>query len=419
MKTIRTYWRKYLVLALAFALALPLLVSCGREEAPHTTRVVTSTGFGKVGEYGQYIYSGSKVTWRYDRKTGEIRRACLDPECDGNCPLEGGYAHVTQIADGKMYFCTWFYHGSMDENLDWPTVYGFQDLSTGEITVLAEVPFEDSDEGTAVFVYDGMMYYTRYTLKEGLDPNEARGESNKEFHDHWLCRVPITGGEEERLRRTEGIVTDMGRQDELYFMIADGYFLTCTADGKILSYDRDFKESTVFLDMTALGYSFAHQQYLDGTVYLLLYDGTDPATRSHPYLASIDLATKEIRRLTDMSVYGFAVTEDAIYYEPYLGSTLYIPENNEKQSDLAPDERDWDRIINVSNGRTVHACALDGSGDRIVFTSEYEQFLQNFTVIDGVLYAWLYGEESLAEPAKFCAVDLASGTVTPAKRIDA
>ncbi len=419
MKTTCSFAIRTAALLLAALFTLPFLSSCvtnaSSTSAPfHTTRVINSVCIEKVGEYGQYLYAGDHVLYRYDRQTGEMRRACLDPECDGGCPLESGYAHVAQIADGKLYFCTWYYQDPSDVNFDMSTAYGYQDLSTGEVTVLAEVPWEDSDEGTPVFVYDGMLYYTRYTLKEDLDPDARRsGERNKEYHDHWLCRVPITGGEEERLRRTEEIISDRGRQDERYFMIADGYYLTRTADGRILSYDRDFKESTVLLDMAALGFTFGKAQYLDGKLYGLLHEGADPAANP-PYLASIDLAAKEIRRLTDMYVYGFAVTEDAIYYEPYLGSTLYIPENNEKQSELAPDERDWGQIVNVPNGRTVHVCAHDGTGDRIVFTSGYQQFLQGFTVVDGVLYAWLFGEKSLAEPARFCAVDLASGTVTPA-----
>ncbi len=396
MKQATTLVRRTAAILLAAWLTLTLLSSCGGTAPPagiHTTRVVSSFD---IGELGNNLYTSYfSVIYRYNRASGEFSRACLDPECGGTCPLESGYCRVVHIGDGRLYFFAWMIH-----ERDLPCRYGYQDLVTGEITVLAEVPQEEADEGTPVFVYDGMMYYTRKTLKEEA---ERDGSYTAEDWVKHLCRVPVDGGEEERLRSAPG---------EIFFMIADGYYITYSAAEGILSYDRDFRDRTALLSFAQQDLRIQSQpQYLDGKLYCTIASGADP----RPYLYSLDLATGEMTKLFDTpAYYNFQLTDDAIWYLDYDVRVMYKPEG---WDEMTEEEQDEISLSYCPHGTTLYTCDPDGKNARAVYTNETLEFYESFTVIDGVLYGWMrnFDDETHTWGKPFFGkIDLASGTITPA-----
>ncbi len=338
------------------------------------------------------------VIYRYNTATGTFRKACMDPECDGDCSLESGQCYPLQVVDGKLYFWT---EMTRQQALGIrPTYLGSQDLVTGEVKILLEAT-STQPPGGPEFVYDGMMYYLRTMLKLDVDPNDTMAVMNPDNYDVHICRIPITGGKEEVLRLAP---------DELLFAVADGYYLTRSAvDRCVFSYDRDFKEQTVFFDFGALGLRCASDvQYLNGTAYFYARrDGDD-----YNGFYSLDLATKELKLLVDKRISICRVTEDAIYYNLKESRYMYKPEGWDEMTDEQKEENPPAVLLCSAE---LYACDLDGQNERVVYTDAMRDYTEDYTVIDGVLYGWIYDFDEQTHKWKdryFGSIDFESGEVT-------
>jgi len=87
---------------------------------------------------------------------------------------------------------------------------------------------------------------------------------------------------------------------------------------------------------------------------------------------------------------------------------MYIPENYEKKPG---------NVVVFLADETLHFCNHDGSGDKEVYTNEKLYYMELFTVIDNVLYGWLfdYDDESHRWGERYHgSIDLATGVVTKA-----
>ena len=79
------------------------MISCSPYSSPsevYTTDVVKAD----MQSYGNYVYTYFGSIYRCDRVTNEFLKACVDPECDGKCPIDGAIAETDHIENGKLFF---------------------------------------------------------------------------------------------------------------------------------------------------------------------------------------------------------------------------------------------------------------------------------------------------------------------------
>ena len=379
-----------ILLALVICLALP---SCKKEPpAPeiHTSNVIR-TGNSCIFEYGSFLYFSYDGIYRYNTVTGELTNACIDPECEGECPLHGGMSRIGALEDGKLYF---FAFRAFSHDI----VLGYQDLGSGEVTVLETLSQNEQSRDTT-FVNGGYFYYYAGILKDGGDPkNPADYESH-------LCRIPTVGGEREVLESPAGIPQ----------MIIDGKLLMF---GSGLSlYDLETGLEKVVWNYKEDGFKLVRDfSYVDGKIYLIaerpaseaeemVSEYTGVVYTKHAFLISIDISTGEWMKVTDEAVESFTVTNDRVYYYPTALRYLYVPDNY---------KTDPDGVYHSFFGSTLYSRNLDGSDLRTEYSTEAINSCYDFTVIDGKLYGSIsVFEESAKTAAKseFCAVDLATGNI--------
>ena len=378
-----------IILALVFCLNLAACAVEPEEPKIHESRVVR----GDMFEYGNFIYTARGSIYRFNTLTGEVEPACLDPECDGKCPLHGGMSQLGALVGGRLYFWSFmpFTHD----------IYiGYQDLITGEVRVL--VTLGDSEMSSSyTFVDGGYLYYYAALLREGGD------ESNPEDYERRLCRVPVDGGEREVVETPRGVI----------MLAADGKFILLS--GTLSLYNAESGTEQVIWDYKADGYtgiSDLSLSYLDGKIYCLAKIPAENAETVHSeyqdvtyaknhFLVSVDVNTGEVKRVVEEAVEAFAVTDDRIYYAPFDVRYLFVPENYKPDSE---------GLVISFNSDTLYSCAHDGSDVREEFTNPNIKSYREFTVVGGKVCGKItvYDEnKKYNAPAEFVSVSLEDGAV--------
>ncbi|MBQ2766739.1 MAG: hypothetical protein IJF49_01530, partial [Clostridia bacterium] len=151
---------------LLILLALILLLLPGCSEQPdmdidgeskiHTSRVVSK----KMAEYGDYLYLIEDRLLCYNRKTGELRPFCTDPDCYYECVFCSIPLEITQVTDGRLYF-----NGTFMRTRQYFLAY--VDLVTEEATVLLTLPKNGTSILSPPVLDNGWLYYTVQRLREG------------------------------------------------------------------------------------------------------------------------------------------------------------------------------------------------------------------------------------------------------------
>lgn len=356
----------------------------------HHTEVIRPN----IQEYGPYVYVDGRTIMRYNRGTNLLSSACVDPECEGACPIEAAISSVNQVVDGRMFFCAF-------EAYTHVVRYGYQDVVSGDIRILATLSEAEDSMNSGCYVWDGWMYYSKRILQEGGDPDLL-----SDYIPH-VCRVSVEKGNEESVMPT----------DESLMMVADGYIIT-QKDGILYAYNAVTLEKKTLYNLEENGFSTLATtlSYAKGRIYFLCRSHSictsEYSKREflYPFLISIDLETGEASRVVENPVITFAVTDDAIYYAPFELRHMYIPEN---YIDV-PEE-----VVVFLADDTLYACDLDGSRNREVYTNDGLDFVECFTVIDGVLYGWLYDfddESHRFTTGYFGSIDFQTGKVTRAEK---
>jgi hypothetical protein len=368
-------------------------VACQPKETPssdiHSTKVIRSA----IQEYGPYVYADGKAIRRYNRSTNLFAPACMDPECDGTCPLDKGVTRANQLVDGRLYFYSYQYSSNLVQ-------YGYQDIITGDVTVLVTLSEKEDSVRWSSFVWDDYMYYTRRLLREGGAP-----EDPGDYIDH-ICRISVDGGEEEAFIETT----------EPILMVADGKIVTMQ-DGNVNTYDVKTGEKVTLFNMEDKGYKniAGKISFTKGKLYFMCrgnsYCTSEYRRSSHPYqfLVSVDIQTGEVKKAIENPVISYVLTDDTIYYAPFELRHMYIPDDYEQYPE---------NVAIFLASATLYACDIDGGNHRAVYTNETMDYIEDFTVIDDTLYGWLYDFDEVNHmfgDAYFGKIDFKTGEVTPAQ----
>ena len=399
--SIKKYIVRFVCLMLIFCTCLPL-ISC-KKDGPSTDsenngdenkKIITTAQNSDMVVYGNYIFLGMRAIHRYNRKTGELSKACRDIECnEKKCPIEDALVSTAGVYDGKLYFFSFKGMAPVSK-----IFIGYQDILSGDVTILKSM---DADLMTLgldrVYVDGGYVYYETTVLKEGGD------KKNPNDYERSICRVSLDGKKDEvfiKLEENEGMA-----------IVCDGK-LIMASEGKLYSIDIETKEKNLLFDCEtydALNIT-SNIVYVNGKLYFTAKSKniyTPEITGgecSLKILFFVDVNTGEVKKVIEEPVTDFTVANDAIYYVPFKYRILYMPEDYENNKD---DLRTWKMDY------TVYACDLDGKNVRAVYSNDKISCSRWMAVIGGVLYSYIsdYDEEEHTYSSKlsFGAIDLETG----------
>ena len=385
---------------LGFIFALSLCfssVSCKKEldnngSELHTTNVKK---YG-IAEYGNYVYCEWGKIYRFNRATKELLTACMDAECDGDCPVDCVMSYFAGIDDQKLFFCGWqqFTHN---------VFLAYQDIVTGEVKVLKTLSEIEDSGGYITFVDNGWWYYKCKILKDGGDA------TNPKDYDSYICRISTDGTKDEQVIQCENA--------EALEMVGDQKIIT-SLSGKIYSVDANSKERLEIFDYNQYGYinSATHFSFLDGKLYFLARSGVTETSEyiqqkfQLSFLISIDINTGYVCKILENPIANFCLTEDGIYYSPFKLRHLFLPENPEENQD---------QITVCLFDESLYVCDLNGENIRKVYTNDQLDYTEKFTVIDNTLYGWMFDYNDIThtfDKTFFGAIEFDTGRIIRTKK---
>ncbi len=377
----------------AFALLFIFMItSCKKDKTPQINELHT-TNVKKYGfaEYGNYVYSEWGRIYRFNRKTDTFLPACMDPECEGDCPVDCVMSYFAGIYDGRLYFCGW-------QQYTHKVFLAYQDVATGEVGVLKTLNEIEDSGGYYTFIENGYWYYKCKILKDGGDASDPND------YESYICRIKTDGTNDEAF-----IICEPG---EAIIMVGSGKILT-SLDGGIYSIDIESKTRNELFSYSANGYINAATpaSYLNGKIYFLARSGMSRTseytnqTFQLNFLVWVDIESGESGKVIEEPVTSFCLTDDAIYYVPFKLRHIYVPEDYEEH----PEE-----VTVCISDESLYVCDLNGKNSRVIYTNEKMDYAKNFTVIDNILYGWLldYNEETHRfDKTFFGAIELETGRI--------
>lgn len=361
--------------------------------------------------YGNYVYwrASNNEIYRYDLETFTRRSACLDAECEGDCILHEAKG-ISGIQNWKLFFNTEATDIEYDEyhrpiSSTKRVHYAYQDLHTGEITVLRTCIGSEIDESvnSGVVLGDSHIYYTVNLLKKDGDPLNAND------YIPTYCRMPIDGGEEEVLfpktGQTETIL--MPYENEL-IVYRDQVICAYRIDTGEFREIYNYENTEFLMKPHTLGYG-------NGKMYFLGKVGNLLAEKGETYyncaLVELDLKTGAYRKIIDEKVFAYTVDEDGIYYiKTEYNKFLVEGYENVEVSGWAGD--------------SVYKCDFDGNNETLFYKNSQMRISVPWFLIAGdsiytqIRYSGTVRQFSSADGSSyyqcgmgFRKIDLASGKI--------
>ncbi len=367
-----------------FLAGAPACAKCPTQPDPQVSEVTRS---GEVQKHGRYLYLAGGRLSRYDPATATRSPACLLPDCDGTCPLEGAITEPIALSDGRLYFSSFtaFTHDIL---------LGWQDLVTGEIKVL--VTLSEAEEGlSGAGVHEGYLYYQCRTLREGGSAEDPAD------YEPTVSRVPVKGGKTEVVLRKA--------PDEILWLVADGkLILQRESESVLYAYDLAAKEKKPIYDLSADGFTVLTSKpiYTEGKLYFSAgtnQQATDPRVEHvHrlQYLVAVDVEKGGGRAVMSTPVEDFDIFGGAIYYIPYKLRTF----------GMSAIEDEGEMFTTTDD--TLWACDLDGQDPRRV-VSFGNTSMAIFAMADGQIYGSItrYPTDEGTREIFWGAIDLSSGEI--------
>ena len=355
----------------------------------HNTNVIRQL---QIQEYGPYVFISRGKVWKYNILTNELTKACVDPECKGDCPLEGAITYINQVWEGKLFFSSFTAYTH-------EYYYGFQDLISGEVTILKKLEATENSGNAVMAVSKGWVYYCRKKIKDG-------GKiTNPDDFETLICRIHSDSRTEETVLKIDSASLMAVVEDKLIRL----------RDGKLVSVDVLSNIEVELLDFDERGFTLPGSKIssLGNTLYFCVKSREffeseySKASYAKQYLISVNLDTGLVKKINDSPVISFCLTDEAIYYVPMIQRHLYVPDNYVD----SPSS-----VVVFYADSSLHRCNHDGTDDKVVFTNETLDFAEEFTVIDNKLIGELFNydeEEHRFTPGGFFGtVDLDTKTIT-------
>ena len=296
----------------------------------------------------------------------------------------------------NLYLCYSHYAGLTESE----TLFFRYNLITSQVSKIELTSNYDTVSYYNFYAHGGYLYYFAWNTENGLSTGLEPG---------YLCRVPVSGGKEETLAEyTSG-------SEHIVCVVGD---TVITSNGsKISFYDVSKKKKTELFNAEKSGFRLIGAErsyYYNGNLYFLAEkylpsvveadeDFKEDWKTPDSYLISLDIKKKEWKKVIDVPVSLFCVTEDGIFYVKKKYRLLH-------KSDFALSIND---VLTVYGDDSICSQPIGGGEERVLYTNEKISFNEIFTVKDGKFCGRINspGETEYDYKVKFAVIDLSSKNI--------
>ncbi len=330
----------------------------------------------------------------FDRENLELSELPIDLSAYGIVNFNKSALAVGNIDGMYLYFSYSYYEGLRN----YSQFYRYN-LLTNETS---RIDFSSKFEVNSFYYFyahGGYLYYF------GWDGDMLFSDVTQ-----YLCRVPVSGGEEE-------VLTEYENKNE-YLRFVEGDRVISETGTSINVYDISKNKKTELWNAKNNGYlneNTTRSFLLDGKLYFLASKEKPSVAESEEgfkddwktpdsYLIALDIKSGNFERVLDIPIYSFCISEDKVYYVPTKYSVI-PPED-------LPNENSRLKLRHSSD--TLYSCDLDGENIEAVYSSSEVMISEMYCVNGDNLYCLtaIYPGAETYSDNKIAAIDFSSGNIT-------
>ena len=226
----------------------------------------------------------------------------------------------------------------------------------------------------------------------------------------YLCRVPVTGGEEE-------VLAEYRNYNERIVLV-DGDTVITSDESSLYAFDVSKKKRTEIFNAKNNGFRLIETErsyYYNGNLYFLAKkylpsvaeadeDFKEDWKTPDDYLIALDIKSKKWEKVFDFPVSLFCVTEDRIYYVKKKYRLIPLKEFTLSINDVF--------IAYVDS--SICSQPIGGGEERVVYTNDKISYNEIFSVKNGRICCKINSptETDYDYKVKFAVIDFDSGNIT-------
>lgn len=301
--------------------------------------------------------------------------------------------------DGINLYLSYSYYTGLSESKD---MFFRYNLITSEISEIKFTTAFEMNSNNNFYAHGGYLYYFGMNFSDYLNAIVNNDPS-------YLCRVPVTGGEEE-------VLAEYRNYNERIVLV-DGDTVITSDESSLYAFDVSKKKRTEIFNAKNNGFRLIETErsyYYDGNLYFLAEkdlpsvveadeDFKESWKTPDDYLISLDIKKKEWKKVIDVPVSLFCVTEDGIFYVKKKYRLL-------QKTDFALSVND---VLTVYGDSSICSQPIGGGDERVLYTNEKISFNEIFTVKDGKFCGRINSptETEYDYKVKFAVIDLSSKNI--------
>ena len=301
--------------------------------------------------------------------------------------------------DGINLYLSYSYYTNLSESKD---MFFRYNLLTSEISEIEFSTAFEMNSNYNFYAHGGYLYYFGMNFSDYLNAIVNNDPS-------YLCRVPVTGGEEE-------VIAEYQNFNERIVLV-DGDTVITSNESSLYAFDVSKKKRTEIFNAKNNGFRLIETErsyYYDGNLYFLAEkdlpsvveadeDFKESWKTPDDYLISLDIKKKEWKKVIDVPVSLFCVTEDGIFYVKKKYRLLLT-------SNFALSIHD---VLTVYGDDSICSQPIGGGEEQVLYTNEKISFNEIFTVKDGKFCGRINSptETEYDYKVKFAVIDLSSKNI--------
>ena len=301
--------------------------------------------------------------------------------------------------DGINLYLSYSYYTNLSESKD---MFFRYNLITSEISEIEFTTAFEMNSNNNFYAHGGYLYYFGMNFSDYLNAIVNNDPS-------YLCRVPVTGGEEE-------VLAEYRNYNERIVLV-DGDSVITSDESSLYAFDVSKKKRTELFNAKNNGFRLIltnRSYYYDGKLYFKAEkdlpsvveadeDFKESWRTPDSYLIALDIKNKKWEKVIDVPVSLFCVTEDGIFYVKKRYRLL-------QKTDFALSVND---VLTVYGDDSICSQPIGGGEERVVYTNEKISFNEIFSVKNGKLCGRINSptETDYDYKVKFAVIDFSSKNI--------
>ena len=301
--------------------------------------------------------------------------------------------------DGINLYLSYSYYTNLSESKD---MFFRYNLLTSEISEIEFSTAFEMNSNYNFYAHGGYLYYFGWNTEDYVDVIINNYPS-------YLCRVPVTGGEEEVLAEYQNFNERI--------VLVDGDTVITSNESSLCAFDVSKKKRTELFNAKNNGFRLIETErsyYYDGNLYFLAEkdlpsvveadeDFKESWKTPDSFLISLDIKKKEWKKVIDVPVSLFCVTDDGIFYVKKKYRLLPITEFAVTVND----------VLTVYGDDSICSQPIGGGEERVLYTNEKLSFNEIFSVKNGKLCGRINSptENEYDYKVKFAVIDFSSKNI--------